>query len=743
MTQATPPPLTATITHKALRLALPVPIHGYFDYLYPENTAITPKAGQRAEVPFGHRKLIGIIIDIDIDSELCSSKLKPVLKILDDTPAIPGNVIDMVTWASRYYGYPIGECVVNCLPPPLRKGKTTADIHIRQWHVSAQGKDIKPRGRKQQALLSLLKESPKGQNEPFLKSLGYTQKQLSALESSALIQCLQIPLNQCVKNASRGYSAKPNLTPEQSRAAKRIKSSLGKFDAYLLEGITGSGKTEIYLQVIEEAIQQQKQALVLIPEINLSPQTLKRFQARFPSELIMCHHSALNDSEKLTAWETIKSGQASILIGTRSAIFYPFAELACIIVDEEHDASFKQQEGFRYSARDLAVYRAHAENCPIILGSATPSLESLHNAEVGKYHKLELKARPGDAVLPTIEYVDIKSRPLKGGLSQPVLDKVATHLSSGQQVMIFLNRRGFSPSYGCHSCGWHATCPHCDIRLTYHKKAWALKCHHCDFKQHLPKQCPDCHCSELFPYGVGTERTEEFLTEHFKGTNIIRIDRDTTTRKNSMDRIYQDIQSGEPCIIVGTQMLAKGHHFPNITLVVVVSADDGLFIADFRAEETFAQLLIQVAGRAGRAQKKGEVLIQTRQAEHPLFAFIKKLDYSRLAESLLDERRQLNLPPYSHFALLRADADSEQDAIDALLQLKTSLQPNNTTTSISGPYASFLPRKANRYRFQLLIHSEQRNERQRLVTESLKFIQSMRKKASVKLQLDVDPIEIG
>jgi primosomal protein N' (replication factor Y) len=367
----------------------------------------------------------------------------------------------------------------------------------------------------------------------------------------------------------------------------------------------------------------------------------------------------------------------------------------------------------------------------------------LHNADIGKYHKLELKVRPGAAVLPSIEYVDIKSRPLQGGLSQPVLDKISTHLSNGQQAMIFLNRRGFSPSYGCYNCGWHATCPHCDIRLTYHKKAWALKCHHCDFNQSLPAHCPDCHCAELFPYGVGTERTEEFLAMRFPDINIIRIDRDTTTRKNAMDKIYHDIHSGAPCIIVGTQMLAKGHHFPNITLVVVVSADDGLFVADFRAEETFAQLLIQVAGRAGRAEKNGEVLIQTRQAEHHLFTFIKRLDYPRLAQNLLDERKLLKLPPYSYFALLRADADSEQDAIDTLNHLKAQLHPYAASSSISGPYASFLPRKANRYRYQLLIHCELRAERQKLVTECLNFIQSMRKKAAVKLQLDVDPIEIG
>lgn len=728
-----------------IRIALPVPIHRYFDYLPPSDTNTAITAGQRVLVPFGHRKLIGVVIDTNAISDIAPSKLKAIHSMLDTNPAISAGVIRMAIWASRYYGFPIGECILSCLPPPLRKGKSSANAYIQQWSLRQTTEDMPtPRGTKQRSLLTLLAASPKGQNEPFLKSLGYTLKQLSTLENKKYLQCSRISLTAGIKSTSPRYITKPTLTEEQSLATTQVGQHLGSFASYLLQGVTGSGKTEVYLEIIEQALQQQKQALVLIPEINLSPQTLKRFQARFPQELIMCHHSALSDREKLIAWETVKTGQANILIGTRSAIFYPFASLGCIIVDEEHDSSFKQQEGFRYSARDLAVYRAQGESCPIVLGSATPSLESLHNAQQGKYQKIELTVRPGKAVLPEVDFVDIKTRPLQGGLSQPVLDRIAHHLSQGQQAMVFLNRRGFSPSYGCYGCGWHGECPNCDTRLTFHKKNRTLRCHHCDFSQRLPTQCPNCQSPELHPFGVGTERTEEYLTERFPETRIIRIDRDTTTRKDAMNNIYQRIQSGLPCIIVGTQMLAKGHHFPNITLVVVVSADDGLFSADFRAEENFAQLLIQVAGRAGRAEKKGEVLIQTREGSHPLFKFIKQLNYPQLAQQLLNERQLMQLPPYSYFATIRAEADLEQDAHTFLAQLKEQLIPWAASTStISGPYPSLIARKANRYRSQLLIHCNRRSERQKLVDEAVSLMHSIKKKTSIRLHLDVDPIEIG
>lgn len=445
------------------------------------------------------------------------------------------------------------------------------------------------------------------------------------------------------------------LNPEQRAAFEAVRASHGGFHCFLLAGVTGSGKTEVYLQLIRETLAAGRQALVLIPEINLGPQTLARFERRFNARIALLH-SALTDRERLDAWLAARDGEADIVIGTRSALFTPLKRPGLIIVDEEHDASYKQQDGLRYHARDLALVRARLENVPILLGSATPALESLHNAQAGRYGLLRLTQRAGGAHPPKFIRLDVKSMPLDAGLSRPLQQAIGDTLAAGQQVLVFLNRRGFAPTLLCHDCGWISQCPRCDARMTVHQGSGELRCHHCDHRQRPPMNCPQCGKLDLRPLGAGTERAEERLRILFPNHPVLRIDRDSTSRKHAMRDLFATINSGEPCILVGTQMLAKGHHFPRVTLVAILDADGGLFSADFRASERMAQQIVQVAGRAGRAEEPGRVLIQTHLADHPLLVQLTEDGYFAFAEQALSERRAAGLPPFAHLALLRAEA---------------------------------------------------------------------------------------
>lgn len=540
-------------------------------------------------------------------------------------------------------------------------------------------------------------------------------------------------------NIPESYDKPLVLNSEQQIALEAIAVSANHFKVYLLDGVTGSGKTEVYLQAIAKVLERGEQVLVLVPEIGLTPQTIQRFRERF-SVPVVSMHSGMTEKQRFQAWLAAKTGAAQIVIGTRSAVFTPFVKLGLIVIDEEHDLSFKQQDGFRYHARDVAIMRAHFYHIPIVLGSATPSLETLHNVHQGRYQHLQLRERAGGAQLPEFHILDVRNMSLEHGLSAPLMNEMRQHLESGNQVMLFLNRRGFSPVLMCDVCGWMAQCKRCDMRMTYHYGAGRLRCHHCDSQRNLITRCEGCGACDLQAVGQGTERIEKALSLFFSKYSIARIDRDTTRRKGSMDAILTRIQNGEDQILIGTQMLAKGHHFPNVTLVVIVDADSGFFSADFRALERMGQLLLQVAGRAGRKEKLGKVMIQTRHADHPLLLQLLRENYQAFSHTILDERKQAKLPPYVFFALFRAEAHKIDYATDFLQQIKNQI--GNQHIEVTGPLTAPMPRRAGKYRVQLLLRSRSRSDLQKLLKTLLYEVENIPVKHRVRWSLDVDPLEI-
>ncbi len=532
------------------------------------------------------------------------------------------------------------------------------------------------------------------------------------------------------------------LNEEQAAALQAIISDPNQFNTFLLDGVTGSGKTEVYLHAIEAMLQAGKQALVLVPEISLTPQTIARFRARFPVP-IAALHSSLSDGERMAAWLAARSGGAKIVIGTRSAIFTPFVNLGLIIVDEEHDLSFKQQERFRYHARDLAVMRANQNNIPVVLGSATPSFESLLNAKRGRYQLLNLSVRAGGASLPVFKIQDVRRQKLQEGLSAALMQAMRDELQAGNQVMLFLNRRGFAPVLFCAECGWIAGCQRCDARLVYHRSPKEMRCHHCDTHLPIPKACHTCQSENIEPVGLGTQRVEEVLQLEFPGVPVIRVDRDTTRNKDDLHELLAEINREQASILLGTQMLAKGHHFPQVTLVGIIDADSGLFSADFRAAEQMGQLLMQVSGRAGRAEKPGTVIIQTRCPDHPLLLKLIHEGYPAFAEILLAEREQFLLPPYSYSAVFRAEAYADKMAVGFLEKIKELSKSFGDKVGLFGPVPAVMAKKKGLYCQQLIIKAEKRPMLQAFLGALLQKLEEMPNRHTVKWVLDVDPVEGG
>lgn len=535
------------------------------------------------------------------------------------------------------------------------------------------------------------------------------------------------------------------LTPndEQKRAIQNILKVRHSYHAFLLDGLTGSGKTEVYLQVMQEVLKQGKQVLVLVPEIGLTPQTVSRFQSRFHCHIALLH-SGLNDSKRLQAWQSAQTGKASIVIGTRSAIYTPLPHLGLIVLDEEHDLSFKQQEGFRYHARDVALYRAHLENCPIILGSATPSIDSYALVEQGKMTRLELDQRAGVAVMPKMHVIDLKVAQKQNGISQQLIHEVQKRLDKKEQVLIFLNRRGYAPVLICESCGWQAKCPHCDANFTVHRQPYQhLHCHHCGTIHRMPEHCPQCQHSELKPIGLGTAKVEENLQALFPNFDVIRVDRDSTSRVGSWQKIYNKIQKSEPIILLGTQMLAKGHHFPYVTLVAILDIDSGLLSVDFRATERTAQLIIQVAGRAGRGEKKGEVYLQTLRPDHPLLNTLLESGYRSFAKQTLKERKAAWMPPYRYAALLRCESKDQELNQNFLQEHAQALrQASENSIDIWGPIPAPMERKAGRYQAHMVLLSKDRARMHFYIRQWWQNVWH-NKPHGMKLSLDIDPQELS
>lgn len=734
--------MTAKKPAKLLQIALPVPFRRYFHYLLPENEqGESLQIGARVKVPFGARELIGIFMGWAEESDVPVDKLKAAIKLIDSNSLISEDIFNLCRWASDYYHHPLGEVLIHSLPVLLREGQDVTSKQESYWFLTLAGHEIDLstlRSTRQIDALNFLKRHSEGVSAKQFKLEGISREAVQALNKKGLIE-LRLGDEKFMTHESSEII--PILNEAQQAAVSAINDASDTFHVFLLDGVTGSGKTEVYLQSISHILQEQKQVLVLVPEIGLTPQTIQRFRERF-SVPVLALHSNLSKKERLNAWRMAHSGEAKIIIGTRSAVFTSLPHLGLIVVDEEHDLSFKQQDSFRYHARDLAIMRAHFKKIPIVLGSATPALETLHKAKQGKFTHLILPNRAGIAELPQFSVLDIRNKPLDEGLSQQIVEEMRQHLQRGEQVMLFLNRRGFAPVLMCHACGWMALCKRCDMRMTYHKHTQRLHCHHCDSQTKLMKQCESCHANELQPVGLGTERLEQVLQKHFPHYSIARIDRDSTQRKGSMETLLQSIHSGEHQILIGTQMLAKGHHFPNVTLVAIIDADGGFFSADFRALERMGQLILQVAGRAGRVEKKGKVVIQTHHPDHPLLHQLFHENYQQFATTLLQERFATALPPYSYFALFRAEAHQIKHAMDFLSEVKKLFSSADKKLQLLGPLPAPMPRKAGRYRVQLVMQTHQRPLLQSFLKEVLPAIEKLKTKQRVRWSLDVDPVEM-
>ncbi|MDK1706553.1 primosomal protein N' [Serratia rubidaea] len=727
-----------------VHVALPVPLTRTFDYLLPQG--LQPVVGARVCVPWGKQRAIGIVTGCSDSSELPLEKLKPIDSIIDGDSLFSAAMWRILRWASDYYHYPLGEVLFHALPTLLRQGKPAETAPLWQWFATESGRATPPeslkRARKQQQALAALLQRPIYRHQ--VSELDLTDNALQALRAKGLTDLRTQSV--ALQDWRPGFSVQGErlrLNTEQATAVGAIRSEDEQFAAWLLAGITGSGKTEVYLSVLENILAKGKQALVLVPEIGLTPQTIARFRERFnaPVEVL---HSGLNDSERLSVWLRARSGEAAIVIGTRSALFTPFARLGVIIIDEEHDSSYKQQEGWRYHARDLAVFRAHTENIPMVMGSATPALETLHNVQLGKYRQLKLTQRAGNAKPAAQHLIDLKGLPLKVGLSQPLLHSMRHHLKNDNQVMLFLNRRGYAPALLCHECGWIAECQRCDRYYTLHQNHRQLRCHHCDSQRPVPHQCPQCGSTHLVSVGVGTEQLENELAPLFPDTPITRIDRDTTSRKGSLEQHLNEIHRGGARILIGTQMLAKGHHFPDVTLVALLDVDGALFSADFRSAERFAQLYTQVSGRAGRAGKQGEVLLQTHHPEHPLLQTLLQQGYDAFAKQALGERNSVFLPPYTSHIMLRADDHDNQQAPMFLQQLRNLLEASplkDDALWVMGPVPALQSKRGGRFRWQLLLQHPSRRVLQGIMKNTLPLIGTLPQARKVKWTLDVDPID--
>jgi primosomal protein N' (replication factor Y) len=726
-----------------LQIALDTPLRRVFDYLPPPaRTQDRPQLGVRVLVPFGRQRLIGILVGIAGESALPAAKLKSALEFLDEKPVYDPVTFELLRWAAEYYHHPIGEVYAAALPVSLRAGQSAVSS-IEHWSVTEAGREqlSRPDSRRapqQRALVAWLAQRPSATGaeicESFKPALLKTvagRGWIEGLVSESLEDCASLQV----------LPGELALTGAQAQAVETILATRSGFGVHLLYGVTGSGKTEVYLRLIAAAIAQQAQALVLVPEIALTPQLVERFRRRFSAGVVVVH-SGLTDSERRDAWRAAHSGRARIVIGTRSAVFTSMPRLALIVVDEEHDASYKQQEGFRYSGRDLAVMRARGAGVPVVLGSATPSLESLENAASGRYAKHLLPQRPGAAQPPRMSLVDLRRHASEQGLSTPAIQAIDQHLKAGGQVIVFLNRRGYAPSLFCNSCGWVAPCAHCDARMTLHRRALKLRCHHCGAQAPVPAICANCS-QALLAVGQGTERVEETLTRLFPQAPLARLDRDTASARGAIQAVLDRVHSGDARILVGTQMLTKGHHFPEVTLVVILDADQGLFASDFRATERLAQTITQVAGRAGRESRPGEVMIQTQFPEHPLLQRLIAEGYESFAASALEERRAAEWPPYSRLALLRAEA-KDSLGLDSFLRAAAAAGHalDESSVKILGPAAALIARRADHFRAHLLVETVARPSLQRFLARWLPQVDALPGPKGLRWSIDVDPLEV-
>jgi primosomal protein N' (replication factor Y) len=724
-----------------LRVALPVPLARLFDYRAPPGVPVEAAVvGARVRVPFGQRELVGIVAEVAPAADDAGRDLREAHAVLDPDPLLRGELFDSLRWLCRYLHAPLGEVLATALPAALRQGEPLPDTHVAGWRVAPEALDQIKRDGAPRRLAALLAVAPLSEDALDDAQPGWPAA-ARALAARGLAE--QVRLEPA---AAPAPTTAPHALNEEQQVAADAIAAIDGFGAVLLDGVTGSGKTEVYLAAIADCLARGKQALVLVPEIGLTPQTLARFRARLGVP-VHALHSGLNDNERARVWTAAWRGEARVIVGTRSAVFTPLPHAGLIVIDEEHDGSYKQQDGIRYHARDFALVRGKALDVPVVLGSATPSLESLHNAGLDRYAHARLKHRAGRAKPPTVRVLDVRKRPLDAGLSPELMARIDAAVQAGGQVLVFKNRRGYAPALLCHDCGWTAQCRRCSTPehgnpMTVHAAGRRLQCHHCGARNSAPPACADGGGLALLAQGVGTERLEERLVERFPDVNVLRVDRGSTRRRDALESLLAEL-GGRPGILVGTQMLAKGHDLPNLTLVAVVGIDEGLFSADFRASEKLAQLLIQVAGRAGRAERAGEVWLQTHHPGHPLLETLIAGGYHAFAEAELMQRELAGFPPFAHLALLRAEA-KHADPPNAFLERAKAVFAESGVPGLEvhGPMPAPMPRRAGFLRAQLLVSAAQRRALHAALEYAMPVLRDATEARRLRWSLDVDPVDL-
>ncbi len=722
-----------------VRVAVPVPLTDALDYCWAGPGGL-PRRGCRVRVPLGRGERIGVVIDHPRQSAVPASKLKCVIEAMDEEPVLAEELLRTLQWCADYYHHPIGEVLSQALPVLLRRGRNPVRPPRGPWELTPAGRALdvsvlRRRARRQAEALELLHRAGSAGDQAF-RAAGIAGEVPRRMGDKGWVR--RQP-GQGALGLGGSRDTPPQLTDEQQQCLNTIDAAPDRFRTFLLQGVTGSGKTEVYLRLIARQLEAGRQSLLLVPEIGLTPQLISRLRKRFATNLAVMH-SGLAAGPRLDAWQDTRTGTAKLIVGTRSAVFAPFCNPGLIIVDEEHDSSYKQQDGFRYSARDLAVVRARELNIPVLLASATPSLESVHNASRGQYRSLTIKRRIGAAGIPAMRFIDMNLHAVRHGLSTPLVTAIQQHLDADCQILLFLNRRGFAPVLLCPACGTAEDCDRCDARLTIHASSGRLRCHHCGRTQPLNWACAACG-AERVAVGAGTQRISGELAALFPDARIARLDRDAAARKGGVGSVLADVERGDTQILVGTQMLTKGHDFPRVTLVGVLNADQGLFGTDFRSTERFAQILLQVAGRAGRGDRAGEVLIQSHYPQHPLLQRLADQDYSAFAELAIAERGTSGWPPFSRLILWRAEATRREPAHAFLEQVAAAARGRVPGVSVLGPAAPSMERRGGRFRAQLLLHSRRRPPLHRLMDELQPLVRSWPAARRVRWSVDVDPIE--
>jgi primosomal protein N' (replication factor Y) len=722
--------------------AINLPVFHLFDYQLDEQQPVKP--GRRFLLPFanGHKTAVLVATREYRDAD---QGLKSAGTPLDVDPVISEHLLDLGRWLAEYYCQPIGEVIFQLLPRYLRGKAGCRPVSLSVWLAASEAPQALPglerRAPRQHALLAHLLQYPQGLLAPALREFDQNWRgPLKSLQTRGLVESRDVePVH--LESVSRDQP--PPLSDEQQAALGEITARKNRFRVELLQGVTGSGKTEVYLALMQQVIDQGGQAIYLVPEIGLTPQLLQRVRNRL-GPVVVASHSAQTEFQRYQAWDQFRRGSAKVILGTRSALFSEARKLALLIIDEEHDASYRQQDGVRYHARDVAIKRAQSLDIPVVLGSATPSTETLFNLERPHFYRLWLRQRPGNVALPGIQAIDCSRVELDHGCSPQLLRAMGQQLAQGGQVLLFLNRRGFAPVVMCHQCGWQSDCHQCDARMTLHQSVNRLICHHCGFSQALPPACPQCGDTHIRHHGVGTEQLQQFIEQRFAPVPVIRIDRDSVASAGHMEHLMAPVRSSEPCVLVGTQMLAKGHDYPHITLVGILDVDQALFSGFYRAGERLAQTVLQVAGRAGRSKKPGRALLQTSFPQHPLMQLLTGLDYDPVIKLVLDERRLVGFPPFVRAVTLVADGRSLDEAMQVLEGLRQALDelPPEPGVRVAGPIPALMTRRIGRYRAQLSLFSASLSGLRSRINQLLPDIRRAGKKRHVRLVVEVDPQDL-